>query len=381
MNIAILITQTFDPEAGGVQRTSSKLYTIFNSYGHNCIIISFSENKLDRGNKKIYYIKEKQLRQYLYENDINILINQSGYSVKINKVIQNNLIPNLKVINTLRINPLNFYKNHKDTITRLLNENHLNILNIKLTYKVILFYHIYKQRKELSYILDNSDAFVMLSERFKEELYYLVPSVKKYDYKIHGISNPFTKPDIDVQKLDKEDIILYVGRLDINQKRVDYLLEIWKCLHYKLPEYEFWIVGDGSKREWMEEYCKKNNLYNVKFFGKKIPDKYYMKAKIFHMTSAFEGFGNVLIEAQSYGCVPILFNSYSAASEIIHNNQNGKLIEPFDINEYVKQTIELANNNELLISYREKAYTNSLRFSYEKIYHKWLKIFNYIHND
>ena len=125
----------------------------------------------------------------------------------------------------------------------------------------------------------------------------------------------------------------------------------------------------------MENFCKRNNLDRIQFFGKVKPDEYYKKAKIFHMTSAFEGFGNVLIEAQSYGCVPMLFDSYAAASDIVHHNQNGILIKAFDCNEYAAETKKLMDNPEKTSELALNAYENVLRFSYEETYKKWEKVF------
>ena len=128
----------------------------------------------------------------------------------------------------------------------------------------------------------------------------------------------------------------------------------------------------------MENFCKRNNLDRIQFFGRVNPNEYYKKAKIFHMTSAFEGFGNVLIEAQSYGCVPMLFNSYSAASDIVNHNKNGILIQSFDCNEYIVETKKLMDNSEKTSELALNAYENVLRFSYEETYKKWEKVFETI---
>ena len=98
------------------------------------------------------------------------------------------------------------------------------------------------------------------------------------------------------------------------------------------------------------------------------------------MTSAFEGFGNVLIEAQSYGCVPMLFNSYSAASDIVNHNKNGILIQPFDCNEYTAETKNLMDNPVKTSELALNAYENVLRFSYEETYKKWEKVFEKINS-
>ena len=377
MNIAIIITQPLDPNAGGVQRVTNNLSQLL-SVQNEVYIICFNKNEKNRyvDNIPIVAVKSDiELKNILDQLNIEVIINQTGYSVKFTKMLLYITNNKAKIINNLHINPLNFYDNHKNIIQQLFNRKKIGFLNTYFTRKIILGFHVWKQRKELGFIVKNTDAFVMLSEKFKPELFFLVPKLKKYLHKIHGIGNPFQRPEVDVKALPKENVVLFVGRLDLSQKRVDLLLEIWKKLHVQAPEWKFWVLGDGAEKKNMEKYCLQNKLDRVQFFGKVDPTEYYKKAKIFHMTSAFEGFGNVLIEAQSYGCVPMLFDSYAAASDIVHHNQNGILIKAFDCNEYAAETKNLMDNPVKTSELALNAYENVLRFSYEETYKKWEKVF------
>ena len=377
MKIAIILQQKFDPNAGGVQRVTNNLSQLL-SVQNEVYIICFNKNEKNRyvDNIPIVAVKSDiELKNILDQLNIEVIINQTGYSVKFTKMLLYITNNKAKIINNLHINPLNFYDNHKNIIQQLFNRKKIGFLNTYFTRKIILGFHVWKQRKELGFIVKNTDAFVMLSEKFKPELFFLVPKLKKYLHKIHGIGNPFQRPEVDVKALPKENIVLFVGRLDLSQKRVDLLLEIWKKLHVQAPDWKFWVLGDGAEKKNMEKYCLQNKLDRVQFFGKVDPTEYYKKAKIFHMTSAFEGFGNVLIEAQSYGCVPMLFDSYAAASDIVHHNQNGILIKAFDCNEYAAETKNLMDNPVKTSELALNAYENVLRFSYEETYKKWEKVF------
>ncbi|MEZ7927661.1 glycosyltransferase, partial [Cloacibacterium sp.] len=376
MKIAIILQQQFDPNAGGVQRVTNNLSELL-SVQNDVYIICYNKNETNRhvNNIPIMAVKSDiELKNILEQLNIEIIINQTGYSVKFTKMLLNITNDKAKIINNLHINPLNFYDNHKNIIQELFNRKKIGFLNTYITRKIILGYHVWKQNKELGFIVKNTDAFVMLSEKFKPELFFLVPKLKKYLHKIHGIGNPFQRPEVDIEALPKENVVLFVGRLDLSQKRVDLLLEIWKRLHAHSPDWKFWVLGDGAEKKSMEKFCLQNNLDRVQFFGKVKPDEYYKKAKIFHMTSAFEGFGNVLIEAQSYGCVPMLFDSYAAASDIVHHNQNGILIKAFDCNAYVEETIKLMESPIKISELSVNAYENVLRFSYEETYKKWEKV-------
>ncbi len=384
MNIALVLTHKFEPNEGGVQRTTSKLAKIFEAQRHNVIIVSYVNDTTsvkDYEGIKLFQVNEKEssaLKKIFQEEQIDCIINQMGFSLELTKLLLKVKPRDTKIINTLRINPLNFYDNHKNTLKDFFERKKIGFLNTYITRKIILAYHIFRQNVELGFIVKNTDAFVMLSEKFKPELLFLVPKLKKYLHKIHGIGNPFQRPELDIKTLPKENIVVYVGSLNIRQKRVDLLLEIWEKLHAQSPDWKFWVLGEGPEKKNMEEFCKKNNLDRIHFFGNVNPNDYYKKAKIFHMTSAFEGFGNVLIEAQSYGCVPMLFDSYSAASDIVYHNENGILVQPFDCNEYAAETKKLMDNPEKTSELAFNAYENVLRFSYEETYKKWEKVFETI---
>jgi glycosyltransferase involved in cell wall biosynthesis len=382
MNIALFLEQNFDPNAGGVERSTSKLALIFRSKGHHVIIITTDTEspKVEFWNEiPIYGVDTKSedlcFKQIIDEEEIFVVINQAGYSFSLTQFLKKNLTSNIKIVNTLRINPLNFVDNYKAFTGLFLNQLKLGFLNNNLTQKLILWYHIAKQRYELNFIIKNTNAFIMLSERFKPELYTLAPGLKQYDHKIHGIGNPFEHPNLQVASIEKENIILFVGRLNVLQKRVDLLMQIWKQLHAACPDWKFWVVGEGEDQDFMQEYCRDNCLDRVTFFGKDNPNEYYKKAKLFHMTSAFEGFGNVLVETQSYGCVPLMFNSYSAAEDIINHDADGILVRPFDTNAYVTETQALIDNPKKLQKMATNAFKNVNRFSYEETYKKWNIVF------
>ena len=116
-------------------------------------------------------------------------------------------------------------------------------------------------------------------------------------------------------------------------------------------------------------------MHTFPFEGFQKPDGYYDKAKIFCMASAFEGFGLVLVEAMSYGVVPMAFNSFSNCSDIIDDDKNGILVTPFSINEYRKKIIELIENDEKWMKMSTCSINKSKEYSIECIGAKWLDLF------
>lgn len=210
------------------------------------------------------------------------------------------------------------------------------------------------------------------SDKFINEFLYF--SGKKYAEKMLSISNPVTINGGGSEK--KEKIVLFVGRIS-QEKGVDKILEVWRgiCHEEKYKEWRLVIVGDGEKRKQMEKYAMDMELINYSFEGFQKPDGYYDKAKIFCMASAFEGFGLVLVEAMSYGVVPMAFNSFSNCSDIIDDDKNGILVTPFSINEYRKKIIELIENDEKWMKMSTCSINKSKEYSIECIGAKWLDLF------
>ena len=130
----------------------------------------------------------------------------------------------------------------------------------------------------------------------------------------------------------------------------------------------------------MESMATKLQLQRVSFEGYKYPIPYYDRASIFCMTSAFEGFGLVLVEAMSRGVVPLAFNSYLNASEIIDNNENGFLIPPFSIEKYVTQLSLLMENDEKRDEMAKKSIIKSNQYKIDVISKQWNLLFNTLKN-
>lgn len=106
-------------------------------------------------------------------------------------------------------------------------------------------------------------------------------------------------------------------------------MRIWEKVEKACPGWHLDIVGDGPDAELLKDSAQKLGLSRIVFHGFQNPGPYYSRASIFCMTSTFEGFGLVLVEAMQHGCVPIAFDSYPAVRDIISHGENGILIPPF----------------------------------------------------
>ena len=168
-----------------------------------------------------------------------------------------------------------------------------------------------------------SDKYVLLSERFTSDFYELTKL--KDEGKVLGINNPaFFDSWIEEKELEKkENVVLFVGRFG-QEKRINMILFSWHLLPQELKKnWKLVLCGDGVLWQEMKDYAKSLRLENIEFLGQCNPAESYKKAKIFLMTSLFEGFGMTLVECQQFGCVPIVMDSFRSLHDIVIDGQNG----------------------------------------------------------
>ena len=78
-----------------------------------------------------------------------------------------------------------------------------------------------------------------------------------------------------------------------------------------------------------------------------------------------------LLEAQQFGCIPIVFNTFAALSEIIENGINGYIVEKNDEELFAKKIIELMENDSLRQIVAQNCINKSQIFSSNIIGEKW----------
>jgi len=157
--------------------------------------------------------------------------------------------------------------------------------------------------------------------------------------KLQTIYNPVPIEEIKVKsqkeiklpflKDDNTQIIISAGRL-VKQKRFDMLLRAVSLIRKKQDNVHLIILGEGKLRGELEGLAAQLNISRwVNFVGfKSNPYAWISNADIFVLTSDFEGFPNVLVEAMACGLPVVSTDCPSGPGEIITNGKNGILVPP-----------------------------------------------------
>ncbi len=161
-------------------------------------------------------------------------------------------------------------------------------------------------------------------------------------------------------------------------KSFDTLIKIWMLVKKHDNEWELSIIGKGKEYSMMQNLIEKLNLQDS---VKILPTTYqirneYLNSSICTLTSKYEGFPMVLLEAMQSGLPCIAFDCPNGPREIINNKKDGYLVKQDDLEEYAKRLLELMHNNKLRCSMGNAARTNIQRYSSDKVIKQWENLFN-----
>lgn len=389
MEILFITSKNINPFSGGIERSTYILATAFtNIYSHTC----YSAYLKRETNNEWPYAGElllqrgseyEQIREFVKEKSIKIIIAQGSVG-SINNIIEKiseaakdggaKLVFSFRNMPGFELVGINtsvlFHRilHHQQLLNSL---GYLFYQTFKCVTRPLI---IHKLRKKYVRAYHNADIITLLSERFVND--YAQIAGTPADEKYRGINNAlifdgcFNMDDYDSVK---KKTVLFVGRFEERQKRVTEVIQVWKMIERsgRFPEWQLHMVGSGEDELYYKKMVKRLKLKRVSFVGSGESRPYYGEASIFMMTSAFEGFGNVLTESMQNAVVPVAYDSYKALHDIVQDGMNGFIAPDHDRKTYCKCMMRLMSDNEL----RKKMATNGIqmtsKFSIEKIAGQW----------
>jgi len=205
-------------------------------------------------------------------------------------------------------------------------------------------------------------AFVVLTEGNKQEWKSLTNLVV--------IPNPLPELPIEKSSLSAKRIIS-VGKVSY-QKGQDIMVAIWDRIAEKFPEWEWHNYGKLD-----DDFVDSNALPKRMYFHPPVKDinSEYLNSSIFALTSRYEGFGMVLIEAMACGVPCVSFDCNYGPGDIIRNGEDGFLIENGNMGEFSAKQFALIKSEELRRTMGEKAQINVQRFAEHSVLEQWHQLF------
>lgn len=214
-------------------------------------------------------------------------------------------------------------------------------------------YSLSKLRKRMiSLLYPKAEKITTVSYDVKENLckYFDIP-----ERKIRVISN-----GVDLKKIEKlkneyeinlQSYLLACGGLH-KWKNYDFLIEVMA----ELKSLSLVILGDGPLKKHLKQKAESLgvNLILPGYINNPYP--YFKKAKVFALTSLYEGFPNVVLEAMACGVPVVSVDCPGGVNEIIETGKTGLLVTPGDKKVLTSAVIKLLENKNLCKILTENGY-------------------------
>ena len=169
--------------------------------------------------------------------------------------------------------------------------------------------------------------------------------------------------------------IIVVGRLEW-EKGYGRLLEIWKIVSSRYPEWKLDIFGEGSLQKTMETIIRNNNIKNIEIhnFTRNISQE-YAKSSICAVTSCFEGFSLVILEAMKHGVPCVAFDCPFGPGSIIQDSLNGFLVIDGDIRLFAERLCLMIEDTKMRKDFSKEAIRRAKEFDIEAVVDTWKTLF------
>ena len=152
---------------------------------------------------------------------------------------------------------------------------------------------------------------------------------KRFNHNVHLLPVPvgLVRNVQRQEKIPRDRLVLFVGSLAL-QKNLEDWLQIAYLIAERVPDASFTIVGDGPLRARIEAIVGKLGLSGRVTLTGYLPNRdlqqFYSSAAVFLMTSNYEGFGRVLVEAYA-NRLPVVAYTCAGVEDIVDDRKTGYL--------------------------------------------------------
>lgn len=175
--------------------------------------------------------------------------------------------------------------------------------------------------------------------------------------------------------------VIAVGRLDY-QKGFDRLVQAWQLVRHtgKFTDWKLDIFGQGEWREMLQQMIDKAELQDSVRLNrptKQIGEE-YVKSDMLVMSSNYEGFPMVMIEAMACGLPVVSFDYKCGPKDIIQPGINGLLVPNGDIQALADAMMKVMEDE----AYRKMLSLNARKvvdtYSEQAVMSQWIRLFTSI---
>lgn len=173
--------------------------------------------------------------------------------------------------------------------------------------------------------------------------------------------------------------VIAVGRLDY-QKSFDRLILVWEKVHEKIPDWRLDIFGQGEWKAMLQGMIDERGLQDCVRLNGPTKDigKEYAESSMLVMSSHYEGFPMVMIEAMACGLPAVCFDFKCGPRDIIVEGENGLIVPDGDIEGLAEAIVRLMRDEELRKRMGENAKRVVETYSEERVMGQWINLYEEI---
>jgi len=240
---------------------------------------------------------------------------------------------------------------------------------IQANYKGIIWNFIgYYQNNKFKNSVLKLDKVVVLTEHDFKSLNISCENVIKINN--FNALNPSNLGELNSKK------VISIGKLN-SQKGYDLLIDAWEIVSKLHSDWILEIFGEGEWELFLENKILEKGLSKQIFLKGLITDveAAYLDSSIYVLSSRFEGFGMVILEALSCGIPVVSFDCEVFPSDILDDELCGFLVESGNFEILASKIIFLIENPTIRYEMGVNAYNRAKYFSKETILNQWDELF------
>ncbi len=363
--------------AGGIERVvTCKANYFAETYGYDVTIIVTE----GRGNDSFFYLSDK-VKVINYELDFEELWKLPFWKKILSYIQKQYKFKKLLKADLLRIRPdftvstlrreINFLTKIKDGSSKVgeLHVNRANFRNfeagdsnfVKQLFAKFWMRSLVKHLKAL-------DQFVVLTESER----FAWPELSN----VSVIPDPLSFQVKELSPLKRKRVVS-VGRY-VYQKGVDLLLQAWAKVESKYPDWELVYYGQGERQPFLLKAKELGLDFRRCHLNENTSDvqRELMDSSVFVLSSRFEGFGMVLVEAMACGLPVVSFNCKSGPSEIVSDGESGFLVPVGDVEGLAEKLSLLMASQEERARVGRNAFYLSSKYDITEVSKLWIGLFD-----